>query len=132
MSTAEDRAAAFVDGYGSTWERWDVDGFLDLFTADVDYVVHPTEETVVGREALRIYFRKEADQQGSVKVRMGTPIAAAGRVAAEFWVTGTDEDLTIAGCFIARLDDVDGRCSHFREYWFDLEGRFAAAEGWGT
>jgi ketosteroid isomerase-like protein len=132
VSTDKERAAAFVNGYGSTWERWDVDGFVDLFTANVVYVVHPTEETVLGRQALRVYFRKEEGQQGSVKVRMGKPIAAGDKVAAEFWVIGAEEDLTIAGCFIARLDDADGRCSHFREYWFDLEGQFAPDEGWGT
>lgn len=131
MSTAEGRAAAFVKGYGRTWGQWDVDGFLDLFTADVVYVVHPTEETVLGREALRTYFRKEESEQGSVEVRMGAPIAAADKVAAEFWVIGAEEDLTIAGCLIARLDGADGRCSHFREYWFDLEGQRAPDEGWG-
>jgi hypothetical protein len=87
---------------------------------------------VVGREALRLYFSKEKEQQGSVRVRMGTAIATEDRVAVEFWALGAEEDLTIAGCFIARLDGADGRCSHFREYWFDLEGQFAPDENWGT
>jgi ketosteroid isomerase-like protein len=132
MSTGETTAAAFVTAYGSTWERWDVDSFVDLFTADVIYVVHPTEETVVGSEALRVYFGKEKEQQGSVSVRMGTAVAAEDRVAAEFWAQGVEEDLTIAGCFIAKLDGSTGRCSHFREYWFDLEGQFAPDEDWGV
>jgi ketosteroid isomerase-like protein len=132
MSTGETRAAAFVTAYGSTWERWDVDRFVDLFTADVIYVVHPTEETVVGSEALRVYFGKEKEQQGSVSVRMGTAVAAEDRVAAEFWAQGVEGDLTIAGCFIAKLDGATGRCSHFREYWFDLEGQFAPDEDWGV
>jgi hypothetical protein len=132
MSTGETAAAAFVTAYGSTWERWDVDSFVDLFTADVIYVVHPTEETVVGSEALRVYFAKEKEQQGSVNVRMGTAVAAEDRVAAEFWAQGVEEDLTIAGCFIAKLDGATGRCSHFREYWFDLEGQFAPDEDWGV
>jgi len=132
MSTGETRATAFFTAYGSTWEQWDVDSFVDLVTADVVYVVHPTEETVVGREALRIYFGKERAQQGPVKVRMGIPVAAEDKVAAEFWAMGVEEDLTIAGCFIARLDGADGRCSHFREYCFDLEGQSTPDENWGA
>ncbi|HEY8770871.1 MAG TPA: nuclear transport factor 2 family protein [Thermoleophilaceae bacterium] len=127
-----EHAAAFVEGYGRTWERWDIPGFVDLFSDEVVYVAHPTQETVVGRTALASYLRKEATEQGDVNVRMGSPVIEGDRVAAEFWVTATsgDEGATIAGCLIARLQP-DGRCGHFREYWFDLEGHTSAFEGWG-
>src|SRR5271167_1351859 len=64
MSLDRERAAAFVDGYGQTWESWDIAGFVELFNDEVVYVAHPTEETVVGREALRRYVRREASEQG--------------------------------------------------------------------
>ncbi len=133
MGTERDRATAFVDGYGTTWESWDIAGFVDLFSDDVVYVAHPTEETVVGREALRSYVEKEQAEQGRVSVRMGTPIVDGDRVASEFWVTAANrgEEATIAGCFIARLDRTDGRCTHFREYWFDIDGRVGPFNGWG-
>lgn len=133
MIPDRDSAAAFVDGYGRTWEAWDIEGFVGLFSDDVVYVVHPTLETVVGSEALRRYVRKEEAEQGSVSVRMGTPIIEGQRVAAEFWVTATNqgEPATIAGCVFARLDPTNGRCTDFREYWFDIEGHGSAFQGWG-
>ena len=127
------RASAFVNGYGSTWERWDIAGFVALFSEDVVYVVHPTEETVVGREALTRYVQKEQAAQGEVSIRMGRPVIEGDRVAAEFWVTATSQgdEATIAGCFVAQLNPTDGRCRTFREYWFDIEGHVGAFNGWG-
>lgn len=132
MSLERDRATAFVDGYGRTWESWDIAGFVDLFSDDVVYVAHP-EEIVAGGEALSVYLRKEQAEQGTVSVRMGTPIVEGDRVVAEFWVTATNrgEKATIAGCVIAQLDPTDGRCRRFREYWFDIEGHTVAFDGWG-
>jgi ketosteroid isomerase-like protein len=127
------RAAAFVDRYAATWEKWDIPGFVELFSDRVVYVAHPTEETVVGREALRRYVEKEQTEQGTVSVRTGTPIVEGDRVVAEFWVTAINrgEQATIVGCFTAQLDRTDGRCTHFREYWFDIEGEASAFHGWG-
>jgi ketosteroid isomerase-like protein len=127
-----EQAADFVEGYGRAWEAWDIPGFLDLFTDDVVYVAHATQETVVGTAALAPYLEKEAGEQGEVSVRMGAPVIDGDRVAAEFWVIATSGagTATIAGCFVARLEP-DGRCSNFREYWFDVEGRTPAYEGWG-
>jgi hypothetical protein len=125
-------AAAFVDRYGWAWESWDVPGFVDLFSDEVVYVAHATQETVVGRTALANYLRKEEAEQGQVSVRMGNPVIEGDHVAAEFWVTATSgsEAATIAGCFVARLEP-DARCAYFREYWFDVEGHTSAYEGWG-
>ena len=133
MSLDRERATAFVDGYGQTWESWDVAGFVELFSHEVVYAAHPTEEIVVGREALRRYLRKEETEQGAGSVRMGKPVIEGHRVAAEFWVTATNrgEEATFAGCFIAQLDPTDGRCTYFREYWFDIEGHTSAYKGWG-
>lgn len=121
-------AVAFVEGYGATWQAWDFDRWVDLFSDDVLYVEHPTNNTVVGREALGAYVRHEASQQGEVTVRMGSPVIDGDRVAGEFWVTG--ENSTLTGGFIARLAP-DGRCTHFREYWFFDEGRAEPFDWWG-
>jgi ketosteroid isomerase-like protein len=128
-----EQATAFVHGYGRTWEAWDITGFVDLFSDNVVYVVHPTEEPVVGREALTRYVQKEHAEQGTVSVRMGNPVVEGDHVVAEFWVTATNggEEATIVGCLIAQLDRADGRCTHFREYWFDIEGHASAFSGWG-
>ena len=132
MSLSRENATAFVESYRQTWESWDVEGFVELFSDKVAYVAHP-QETVEGRDALRRYLRKEQAEQGSVSVRMGRAITEGDHVVAEFWVTATNrgEEATIAGCFIARLDQSNGRCTHFREYWFDIEGHIPAFDGWG-
>jgi len=127
-----ERAAGFVESYRRAWETWDFSGFIDLFSDDVVYVAHATQETVVGAVALADYLRKEAADQGQASVRMGSPVIDNDHVAAEFWVTRTNdgENWTTAGCFIARLGR-DGRCTFFREYWFDIEGHTSAYDGWG-
>jgi 2-polyprenyl-6-methoxyphenol hydroxylase-like FAD-dependent oxidoreductase len=96
------------------------------------YVAHPTAETVVGKTALEAYLRKEAAEQGDVRVRMGAPVVEGNRCAAEFWVeaAGKGREATITGCFIARIAP-DGRCSLFREYWFDVDGKVGPFAGWG-
>jgi uncharacterized protein (TIGR02246 family) len=127
-----DRAAAFVESYRRAWEEWDFAGFAELFSDDVVYVAHATERRVVGRAELADYVREEAADQGQARVRTGRPIIEGNRVAAEFWVTRSNdgEEWTTAGCLIARLDP-EGRCSFFREYWFDVQGHTSAYEGWG-
>jgi ketosteroid isomerase-like protein len=132
LSLNRENATEFVERYGQTWESWDVEGFVDLFSDNIVYVAHP-QETVVGRDALRRYFRKEEAEQGCVSVRMGGAIVERNHVVAEFWVTAKNrgEEATIAGCLISQLDRVDGRCTHFREYWFDIEGHVPAFDGWG-
>jgi ketosteroid isomerase-like protein len=132
IGNEREHAAGFVESYGRAWEAWDLAAFDDLFSDDVVYVAHATEETVVGRAALADYLRKEADDQGQASVRMGSPVIDGDHVAAEFWVTRTNEGAkwTTAGCFIARLGR-DGRCDLFREYWFDTAGHTSAYDGWG-
>jgi hypothetical protein len=127
-ATTSDRAQQFVTSYGEAWEAWDIDGFVELFDESVNYVAHP-DEIVIGGTALRTYVEKEREAQGDVQVRMGRPLIEGDRVMAEFWVLAGDA--SIAGCLIAHLDP-HGVCIDFREYWFDLDGRREAFEGWGA
>ncbi len=105
MTVSRETAASFAEAYGSNWNAWDVAGFCALFSEDVNYIAHPTEETVVGRTALEAYVKKEQREQGSVRVRMGTPLVDGEHVVCEFWVAATDNsaEATIAGCLIAHL-----------------------------
>jgi hypothetical protein len=128
VSVERERAAEWVTSYGATWEQWDIEAFVGLFSDDAVYIEHPTEETVVGREALDAYVRKEERDQGPARVTMGSPVIDGDRVAAEFWATLADA--TIVGGFVARLGD-DGRCTMFREYWFEIEGASQPFPGWG-
>ena len=135
MSLNRETAAAFVAGYAQTWETWDFDGFVELFSDDVVYVEHPTDETVVGRTEMERYIRKEQAEQGTASVRMGRPIVEGDRVVAEFWATMSNREGeaegTLMGCFIAQLDPTGGRCTHFRQYWFEVEGHASPFSSWG-
>jgi hypothetical protein len=42
-SLGRERAAAFVDGCGRAWERWEIPGLVDLFSDEVVYVAHATD-----------------------------------------------------------------------------------------
>ncbi len=134
MSLDRAHGAAFVDGYGRTWQNWDYDGFVALFSDDAVYVEHPVDETVVGRDEIAQYIRREHEQEGVASVRMGEPKVDGDQVVAEFWTTMTNGDTeeTLAGCFIARLDPENGLCTHFRQYWFEFPGHVAPFEQWGT
>jgi hypothetical protein len=134
MGINRETATAFIEAYGRTWNAWDITGFCGLFSEDIVYVAHPTEETVTGRTALESYVAKEQREQGAVRVKMGTPLIDGEHVVSEFWATATNNGAkaTIAGCLIARLRGEDGLCSHFREYWFDIEGHKDPGPGWGT
>jgi len=80
MTGIREQAVAFVEGYGRTWESWDFDRFVDLFTDDVVYVEHPTDETCVGNAEMARYIRKEQRAQGVVNVRMGKPLVDGDQV----------------------------------------------------
>jgi hypothetical protein len=135
MSADREQANAFVEGYGRTWEAWDLEGFVDLFSDDVVYVEHPVDETVVGRAEMELYIRKEQFEQGAARVRMGTPIVDGDQVVGEFWAAmsnrADEPEGTLAGCFIARIDPATGLCTHFRQYWFEFAGHASPFPGWG-
>ena len=65
----------------------------------------------------------------NVTVRIGDPIVEGARVAGEFWATGRNG--AIAGGFVAHLGG-DGRCTLFREYWFELDAAVDPFQGWGV
>jgi SnoaL-like domain len=99
-----EKAIAFVEGYGRTWQAWDYEGFADLFTEDAIYVEHPTDETVVGRGQLLDYIRREHAAEGVASVSMGIPVVEGEHVIGEFWTTMSKpgEIATLIGCFIAK------------------------------
>lgn len=132
MSLDRDLAQNFIADYGRHWQAWNIEAFVGLFSDDVSYVAHPDEEVIESHDLGR-YLEKERGEQGEVLVRMGEPLVDGDQVMAELWVTATaeGEEASIAGCLIARLDG-SGRCTDFREYWFDLEGHRQPFDGWGT
>ncbi len=136
MTASREMATAFVEGYGRTWQSWDYDGFIALFSDDVVYVEHPVGETVIGRDAMAHYIRREHAEAGTVGVRMGRPIIEGNQVVAEFWTTMSNREGemegTLIGCFIAQLDPTTGRCTPFRQDSFEVEDHIAPFNGCGA
>ncbi len=79
MTVSRELATAFVEAYGRKWQSWDYDGFIGLFSDDVVYVEHPVDETVIGRDAIAHYIRRE-HTEAAVGVRMGRPIVEGNQV----------------------------------------------------
>jgi hypothetical protein len=81
------------------------------------------------------YIRREQAEAGTVSVRMGRPIVEGNRVVAEMWTTMSNREGemegTLIGCFIAQLNPANGRCTHFRQYWLEVEGHVEPFNGWG-
>lgn len=59
-------AGELLARYGSAWESFDGDAWVDLFTDDVAYHEDPFEPPLVGHNAVRAYLLKAAELQEQV------------------------------------------------------------------
>jgi ketosteroid isomerase-like protein len=126
-----DREAAqdWLDRYVAAWRSYDRDDIAALFSEDVTYRYHPSDEPTVGRDAVVAAWLAESGVPGhSTRDAPGTydasysPAAVDGDVVV---ATGTsvyrDEPggpvtRTYDNCFVMRMD-AQGRCSDFTEYY---------------
>jgi len=125
--------AEWIERYRRAWETGDADEVVAIFTTNASYRSSVFREPFLGSQAIRSYWQRGAGAQRNVTVRMGWPIAAAGRVAVEWWTTMTDPDegeVTLPGCLLLRFA-ADGRCSDLWEYWQVQPGWREPPEGWG-
>jgi hypothetical protein len=126
-----DRAAAqeWLDRYVAAWLSYEPDAIGALFSDDVAYRYHPSDEPTVGRDAVVASWLGEADADGaSTRDAPGTydasysPVAVDGDVVV---ATGTSRyrespdgpvNRVYDNCFVMRFDDA-GRCREFTEYY---------------
>ena len=126
-----DHAAAqeWLNRYVAAWHSYEPEAIGALFSDDVTYRYHPTDEPIVGREAVVASWLRESDEEGaSTRDEPGTydasysPVAVDGDVVV---ATGTssyretpDGPVTriYDNCFVMRFADA-GRCSDFTEYY---------------
>jgi ketosteroid isomerase-like protein len=124
-----DGAQVWLDRYVAAWKSYDRDEIASLFSDDVIYRYHPSDQPVVGREAVVDSWLGEGDADGaSTRDEPDTYDAAYAPVA-------VDGDLVVAtgtsryretpdgpvvrvydNCFVMRFDNA-GRCREFTEYY---------------
>lgn len=124
-----DHVAGWLADYVAAWKAYDRDRIGALFADEVEYLFHPYDEPVRGRDAVIEAWLGESDHPGaSARDPEGTyegtyePIAVDGDLAV---ATGTSSYTERPGgpvtevydnCFVIRFDD-DGRCREFTEYF---------------
>jgi hypothetical protein len=126
-----DHAAAqeWLDRYVEAWLSYEPDAIGALFSDDVSYRYHPSDDPTVGRDAVVASWLGESDaEEASTRDEPGTyeasysPVAVDGDVVV---ATGTSRyretpDGPVArvydNCFVMRFDDT-GQCREFTEYY---------------
>lgn len=126
-----DRAQAqtWLDRYVAAWLSYDAEDIAALFSADVAYRYHPSDEPITGREAVVASWLGEGSANGA------STRDAPGTYAAQYEPVAVDGDVVVAtgtstyrerpdgpvvrvydNCFVMRFD-ADGKCREFTEYY---------------
>jgi ketosteroid isomerase-like protein len=126
-----DRAQAqtWLDRYVAAWLSYDANDIAALFSEDVAYRYHPSDEPITGREAVVASWLGEGDSNGA------SSRDAPGTYAAQYQPVAVDGDVVVAtgtssyrerpdgpivrvydNCFVMRFD-ADGNCREFTEYY---------------
>ena len=126
-----DRAQAqtWLDRYVAAWLSYDAEDIAALFSADVAYRYHPSDEPITGREAVVASWLGESSANGA------STRDAPGTYAAQYEPVAVDGDVVVAtgtstyrerpdgpvvriydNCFVMRFD-ADGKCRKFTEYY---------------
>ncbi len=126
-----DRAGAqtWLDRYVAAWLSYDPVDIAALFTEDVAYRYHPTDDPIVGRETVVASWLGETDANGA------SDRDAPGTVSARYTPVAVEDDVVVAtgtsiyyerpdgpiarvydNCFVMRFD-AGGRCREFTEYY---------------
>ena len=122
-------AQAWLDSYVAAWRSYDADDIGALFTEDIVYRYHPSDNPIVGREAVVASWLGESDSDGA------STRDAPGTYSARYTPVAVDDDVVVAtgtssyserpygpivrtydNCFVMRFDS-EGRCREFTEYY---------------
>lgn len=122
-------AKDWLDRYVAAWVSYDPAAIGDLFTEDVSYRYHPSDQPTVGRDAVVASWLGESTaQEASTRDAPGTYQAAYAPVAIEgdvvvaigtstyYTAPGGPVDTVYDNCFLMRFD-ASGKCSDFTEYY---------------
>lgn len=123
-----DALQRWLDRYVDAWQTYDPDRIGDLFTDDAEYLYHPSDEPVRGRDAI-VRAWTEPDGAASTRDEPGTyeaqyePYAVDGeRAVAVGWsryfgdATRSTVERVYDNCFLLEFG-ADGRCRRFTELY---------------
>ncbi len=124
--TAVDR---WLEAYVEAWETYDRDKIAALFADDINYRYHPSDDAIVGRDAVVQSWLGEGDYpDASDRDAPGTfeaayrAIAVEGDVAVATGISSYRDEpggpivRVYDNCFVMHFDS-EGRCREFTE-WF--------------
>jgi ketosteroid isomerase-like protein len=115
-----DHAAAedVLERFGTAWQTFDGDAFVELFTDDAEFRADPFEPSLVGRNALRAYLLRAAELEEQVDF-----------TAERHWVV--DPTILVAwhASYVARQDRVTVRLAGFMTLEM-RDGRIARLRQW--
>lgn len=124
-------ARDWLDRYVAAWLSYDRNDIGALFTEDVAYRYHPSDQPIVGREAVvASWLGESGEDDASTRDKPGTYAATYAPVAVDGDVvvaTGTttyrdapDGPVTKVydNCFVIQFDPT-GQCREFTEYYVE-------------
>lgn len=118
---------AWLDAYVHAWITYDPTEIGSLFSENAAYCYHPYDEPVRGREAIVAAWLDERDPAGTYTAHY-EPIAIDGQVAVAngrsryFEQDGVTLKTEFDNEFVLRFDGA-GRCTEFKEWYFDMKQR---------
>lgn len=112
-------AQKWLEDYGRAWETRDPDRAAGLFTRDVHYYENPFEEAIVGRDAIRAYWKNATDSQEDIHFTVKDSFTVGHELVAQWVCTyrhkTSGERRELAGILLADFYGEEVRT--FREYW---------------
>ena len=126
-----DAARRWVEVWARAWPAKDVEAIVALYAHGVEYRALVLREPELGIAGVRRYLEEIFAVEHSIECRFGTPLAAGGRAAVEWWASWNEAgaDLTMAGVTIVRFD-VDGMVVDHRDYWNQSDQREPPFDSW--
>jgi hypothetical protein len=122
-------AQAWLDRYVSAWLSYDANDIAALFSEDVCYRYHPSDDPIIGRQAVvASWLGASGSESASTRDAPGTytgqyePIAVDGDVVVATGISTYRERpegpivRVYDNCFVMRFD-ANGKCSEFTEYY---------------
>ena len=115
-----DDVAAWLTRYVEAWRTYDPELIGSLFSADAEYRYRPSDEPVVGREAIVADWLADRDEPGTWQARYEPWAIDGDRVVASGATRYQDNDggRDYRNVFLLEFD-TDGRCRSFTELWVE-------------